>query len=294
MNKKNIDDLFREKINQINDLPINSKWSKTFGWDGYQKKYKNPHMISKKMLIYLSSAAAAIIFISIFFINNDASGKMVSVSNNTGKSKEVKLPCGNSVWLNNKSSVEFSSKIDTDEFQVTINGEVYVEINNLKSKHYIIRSHNAVVKLEVPASFNIRGYANEQSIDVTVNSGMVKVLEENYEEGLELLVTNGNYCSVHKSQKLVFATANSNQNFMAWKTGEFIFNNTPMETVAEVLAQYYGTEIDLLDNNLAYCKFSGTFGIQNMDLILNQIKSDLKLEILNAGKKITISGQGCL
>jgi transmembrane sensor len=294
MEKNRIDDLFREKINQNNDLPKNVKWTSFSGWEEFQKQDARKNQFPKKIWIYASSAAVVFIVILFLVKYNSRPSELITITNKTGNPKEVKLPCGNSVWLNKESSVDFYSKTDTEQCQIAIHGEAFIEIRKLKSKAYIIKSQNAIIKSENSASFNIRDYPDEPSIEVTINSGAVKVMQENNDEGLSLLVTKGNYCSVHKSNELVFATLNQNPNFMAWKTGKFTFNETPMETVAEVLAQYYGTEIELIDNNIAYCKFSGNFEVQNMDLILNQIKSDLKLEMKHAGKKITFSGQGCL
>jgi len=294
MESNNIDKLFREKLEQKEVLPENVKWNPESGWDEYQKQFFKQKKSAKKFLIYSCSAAAVLITLFLVFKNNMDQNKLTTIVNNSTKPKEVKLPCGNIVWLNKESSVKFPTKINSSQYKIDIQGEAFVNIQDLKSTLYIIKSQNAIVKLDVPSSFDIRNFSDDESIDITVNSGVIKVTETDNDGGTALLVTKGNYCSVLKSQKLIFATKNENPNFLAWKTGHFVFNNTSMETVTEVLSQYYKTDIELLDYDIAYCRFSGTFTVDNMDLILNQIKSDLKLEIINAGKIITISGQGCI
>ena len=93
---------------------------------------------------------------------------------------------------------------------------------------------------------------------------------------------------------LIFASANKNENYLAWKTGRIIFNNSNIENVVDVLAEYYNTEIELDNNSLSYCNFTGSFENQSLYLILNQIQSNLNFVVKNTGNKITISGKGCL
>ena len=204
------------------------------------------------------------------------------------------MPDGNSVWLNRNSSIEYPVKINKEHLEIVINGEAYIELAYLKSKKYTIKAQNARIVAEAPASFNIKARADEENIDITIASGAVTIAEESHRQGLALLVTQGNYCSVHKSRKLVYTAQNIDENYLAWKTGKLIFNNQPIETVSEILALYYDTKIEFEDASLAYCLFSGTFEQKPIDIILNQIQADLNFTIINAGSKITFSGKGCL
>jgi len=109
-----------------------------------------------------------------------------------------------------------------------------------------------------------------------------------------LLVAQGNYCSVHRSRKLAYASTNKNDNYLAWKTGKLIFNNQPIATVMDILDKYYDTRIELENDAIAYCLFSGSFEQKPIEVILNKIRSDLNLKILTTESKIILSGRGCL
>jgi ferric-dicitrate binding protein FerR (iron transport regulator) len=293
--KNNIDELFRDKINRIQDLPADVDWDSIKGRAEYQKQYPTVNGKIKRLHVYLSSAAAALILItlSVIFIQK-AANETVSFSNLTAEIKELTLPDGNSVWLNKNSSVEYPSKINKEQYDISINGEAYIEISYLKSKKYTIKAQNARVFAETPTSFNIKARTDVENIDITVASGAVTIADESYRQGLALLVTQGNYCSVHKSRKLVYTAQNIDENYLAWKTGKLIFHNQPIATVSDILALYYDTKIELEDASLAYCLFSGTFEQKPIDIILNQIQADLNFTIINTGSKITFSGKGCL
>jgi ferric-dicitrate binding protein FerR (iron transport regulator) len=81
---------------------------------------------------------------------------------------------------------------------------------------------------------------------------------------------------------------------LSWKTGTLVFNNTPVATVAEILSEYYHTDIELEDKSLALCRFSGSFKDQSIDNVLQQMQAELNVVIRNTGDTISISGIGCL
>ncbi len=223
---------------------------------------------------------------------NTRSGTNI-VSNNTPGTKEITLPDGNIIWLNKNSSAEYPLKID-DKNEFSVTGEAYIEITNLTNSKYIIYANNAVVVAESQCNINIRARMEEENVNITVGSGAIRVMEKNNLEGLSLLVTEGNYCSIHRSQNLVYSTSNRNNNYLAWKTGKLSFDSMPMATVTEILADYYSTKIELEDKTMAYCRFSGTFDKQPIETVLDKIQSELNFVVRNTGAGITISGEGCL
>lgn len=294
MEKDRIDKLFKEKLDSITGLPSDMNWSSENGWNDYEKQYLTKKISPTKMLIYISSIAAAILiayFTILSFRDNQV--KVLQITNNTAAVKEIKLPDGNRIWLNTKSAVEYPSKIDKNHGEFIVDGEAYFEFRKLQNPAYRIKAHNAIVIVENPCTLNIRARNQDENVNITVVSGALKIMEESYQKGLALVVTEGNYCSVHKSQNLVYTSINRNENFLAWKTGKLTFDSMPMATVTDILAEYYHTQIEFKDKSLAYCLFSGTFKDQSLDIVLNQVKTNLNCVISITGDKITISGKGC-
>lgn len=201
----NLDDLFKNKINQINGLTKNVNWNSKKGWDEYQKQFKSKNKQNRKLFLYISSIAAPFIlaFFSIIHYQN-SKNKLILVTNQTSKVNQTLLPDGNKVWLNKKSSVEYLHKTNKELYKLTVNGEVYVELSKKRSKKYIIKANNAIISTETLSSINVRAYTEEPNVDITVNKGIIKVMEKSYEQGMVLLVTQGNYCSVHKTQNIIF------------------------------------------------------------------------------------------
>jgi transmembrane sensor len=292
--ENNIDKLFKEKVDQITSLPENIEWNVDTGWMQYQKKFLTRKTKVKKILISLLSVAAVLVIVFTVVFHPNLKNRTIVVKNNAIEVRQITLPDGNMVWLNKNSTIEYPSGLNSESFGITVSGEVYIDINQMRSERYILKAYNAIIMAEKASSFNIKALADKENIDIAVASGAIKVQEEESPTGLTLLVTDGNYCSVHKSQKLIYASVNTNDNYLAWKTGRLVFEDQSMATVTDILSEYYNTPIELSDNSLAYCMFSGSFDKPTIDIILNKIKTDLNLEIKYTGAKISISGKGCL
>lgn len=295
MKNDKIDKTFRDKIDKISGLPPGVNWNSEKGWNDYEEQYLSKRFLSRRLLLYISSAAAVLLLITFsILIYQSNLHRNLMFSNKTDKIKEIVLPDSNRIWLNKDSFIEYPSKIDEKHNEFSVNGEVYFEIRVLRNPQYIIKAHNAIIDVENPGELNIRARREEETVNITVASGAVKIKEESSQKGMVLLVNEGNYCSVHKSRDLVYASVNRNYNYLAWKTGRLTFNSTPVATVTDILAEYYHTQIELKDKTIAYCKFSGTFEDQPIDIVLNKMQSELNFVIRNTGNKITISGKGCL
>ena len=295
MKENNIDNIFKDKLESLNRLPREVKWNKKIGWENYSKNFLNDKHMLKKRTVYISSAAAVILILItvILFNTHNNSTQYIIVENTTNKTKEITLPDGNFVWLNKKTKIIYPQKIKGKECNIKIEGEAYFEINKKSCDTYIISAQNALITVQDKSNFNIRAYTKEVNVDITVKTGIVKVGEKNNKEGLALLIKEDHFCSVHKSAKLVFSAMNQNENYLTWKTGKFVFSNTPVVTIAELLSEFYGKQIEVENEQIAYCLITNSFDNIPLEEILNEIKNQLKLEIKNAGNTLILSGKGC-
>lgn len=292
--EKRIDKIFKDSIEHFEELPKDTRWSPRTGWKDYKRQFgEKPGKIKRILYFTVSTAALFALIVTTFLFYPGIKHQQIIVANDDMRIKEVTLPDGNTLWLNKNSSVEYPSKIDSKHNRLIINGEAYLEIKHVVCREYFIQAHNAVVIAETPVSFNIAAWHDDENVDITVSVGAVKIVEESYTEGMALIVAQGNYCSVHKSRKLVYASVNKDNNFLAWKTCKLVFENQPIAKVTDILAKYYHTRIEIEDWDVAFCLFSGSFEEQPLDSILDQIKSDLNLEIKQTDSKITFSGKGC-
>lgn len=284
-----IDNIFRDKITELNTVPNEVDWTPEKGWANYKQTYSHSKTSLRRITLLATSTAAVIaILIGIAVNSNVFSPKVIVLQNQTDSITEQRLPNGSRVWLNRNSSIAYSVR-KSGEFTMDIDGEIYLETEGAAKAPYTLRAGNAIISIENKAALNIKDYPNDNDIDITVSRGSVKVADNILGQGLSLLVTKGNYCSVSRTNSLVFATSNNNPNYLAWKTGNITFNNTPMITVTEVLEKFYGQDIEIADDTIAYLSFTGTFTNLSLDSILAAIEDKTAIKATRLNDKVIIS-----
>ncbi|MBN1119204.1 MAG: DUF4974 domain-containing protein [Bacteroidales bacterium] len=291
--KDKIDKLFKHKIEEPEKLPAGLNWTPEQGWENYNKDFLQGRKTFSLKYLYIALAAACIAFFAILLplINSD-SEKIKVVENTTQEVMQITLPDGSLLWLNKNTRIQYPARFKTPVIEIFLEGEAYFEIDKSNQYEYLVKAFNASVRTAVETAFNIRAFANEKHVTVTVARGGAKVSGNETDE-MVLVVPEGSYCSVNRSEKLIFASVNSNQNFQAWRTGRLIFDYQSVASVADILAEYFNTEIEITDKQVAYCMFTGEFHKKSIDEILQQIQSEFKINIEHQGSKIILSGKGC-
>jgi len=299
--------LLRDYFTQNETIPSELMYAKAMF--GYFKSDKYLHLDEKGRsslrrpiirILTVAASIAVILILGVTFLlqgtnNNFISnwfGSTIMVSNESSEIIKILLADNNIIWLNRSCEVIYPKKSGKRTETIKLSGEAYFEIRNSEINYNII-AHNVIIEAETASSFSVKSLANQECVEIAVNSGAVRVLEADHIDGLSVLVTEGNYCSVHKYQKLIFAAANKNENYFAWITGNLVFDNSYMATVTDVLSRYYDIKFEFEDKSLAYCKFSGVFINKPIDYILSQIRKDLNVEIDKTDELIRLSGDGC-
>ena len=271
------------------NIPHELDWAKDiFGYVQAKGQVKKKP-VSRKLIAY-SIAASIALLVSVLFLMKPAS-ELKIVANNGEEVIELQIDEHCHVWLNKNTTISYSEKNTTT---ITIDGEAYFELKADSKRQYKINAHNAVVSCGTESTFNINAYDSLQSIEVAVSNGALNVAESGNEDGMLLFVDKGNYCSVHRSSKMMYSSALTNSNYLAWKTGELNFINQPLKTVTDALAEYFRVEIKIDNRDLALCSFTGSFKRETLEAVLKEIQKTKEIQITTTGNVISLSGGNCI
>lgn len=263
---------------------------------GYLQEKKNKPVrktfLQRKYLLPVSIAAGMAILISIVILTRHTEISEI-YRNDTPGILELAIDDQCRVWLNRETEITCSKRKHRDSRKLSITGEAYFEIDPASQSRYTILAANAKVRVDAKAAFNIKTGDDSHSTEIAVSKGSLRVGEATNKNGLVLLVGQDYYCSVHPSNKLVYSSAIKNNNYLAWKTGELSFNNEPLKTVTDALAEYYHVEITIGSRELALCSYSGSFRNQSLEAALKKIQSEKGLQITHTGKVFSLSGGDC-
>jgi len=211
-----------------------------------------------------------------------ASGKEISVHT---------LPDGTRVTLYANATLTYPSRFDGPFRKVALKGEGWFEVAHNKKQPFIIAAGNVRVRV-VGTSFSVNTQTVQDTKEIILTSGMVRVYYENNPQKMALLLP-GEKAELSGKGEEITKTANEDVNFLAWKTRHLVFNNTPLSEVADVLTKVYLTRIRVYDDQIKDCRITATFDKQSLESVLNVLKATLDLRVHYNGAGFDLYGNGC-
>ncbi len=155
-----------------------------------------------------------------------------------GRTDSVLLADGTMVWLNRNSKLFYPEKFKGKNRTVKLEGEAFFEVAKNASQPFIIETNHSEVTV-LGTSFNVD--ADTMSTAVQVSTGKVKVKSTHLDFETELLPSEMALVTADGLEKTLI----NDPNYLAWKTGIFIFDNTSLNQVVEDLNRYYQKPIVL-------------------------------------------------
>ncbi len=214
---------------------------------------------------------------------------MTLVQTKTGEVRELLLPDGSQIWLNENSELRYDQEFT--ERQVNLVGEAYFDIARMEEKPFEIISGEAKTVV-LGTAFNVRAYPTEDKVEVTVVRGKVALVEA--EKPQEAIVLDagktGNYDKVEKNVTRVEAPK---VNADSWKTKMLVYKDTPLSEVIESLERYFDVKIEAANPKLLNCRLEGSYHQPQLDDMLQIITATINSELNQQGNRYLLEGEGC-
>lgn len=205
-----------------------------------------------------------------------------SMSTPKGRQFKMVLPDGTKVWLNAASSIRYPIVFTGNDRKVDITGEAYFEVAKNKNKPFIVATHSGTEIEVLGTHFNINSYDNEETINTTLLEGSVRVSNK---EG-RIVLTPGQQAQSTNTALTVKKQVNVAQ-VMAWKNGQFDFNNASLREVMRQLERWYNIEVEYAPGVKNY-EFVGKMDRElSLQEVLKGLEmSEVRFEITNERKII--------
>ncbi len=214
----------------------------------------------------------------------------VSVATGKGERKEVKLPDGSTVWLNESSKMEYPAHFDARSRKVTLlDGEAYFDIKRDESKPFFVEASGTTTRV-LGTAFNIRSYHFLKSILVTVTRGKVEVRKAEGVGGPDkkILLPNEQVYYDMKTREIRKVNVNS-ANAVAWKEGRLLFDNESFANVIAILENKFDVKIQAEESIREYhmsAEFASTDSLSRI-LDLLSLANNLEYRFENDQIKLT-------
>ena len=155
-----------------------------------------------------------------------------------GGMSQVILPDGSHVWLNAETRLKYPLSFAGQKVrQIELEGEAYFEVAKDSAHPFRVKTAHQVVDV-LGTHFNISAYATQGYTRTTLVEGRVQLSNEHN----EVKLLPGDQATL--TEEGSFAVAKIDTVYaLAWKNGEFMFQNARLDNILRCVARWYDVDI---------------------------------------------------
>lgn len=211
------------------------------------------------------------------------STREIKIQTIAGQIRQFTLPDGSQITLNSNSTLNYPANwSEQSHRQVWLEGEAYFRITKQRVHQQPVKFvvHSADVNIEVLGTqFNVKN--RRGLVNVTLDEGQIQVSKRTSQpDQARMLMKPGDvveFSGKHKTFR--HQQVKEPERFSAWTQRVLIFDNTPLQEVAQTLDDTFGLKITFSDTSLANLPFTGNVPTNDPNAILETLSKAFDLEI---------------
>ncbi len=202
------------------------------------------------------------------------------------------LSDGSSVTLEKGSHIKLSN-FDNGR-SVEFHGRAYFEVQEDPERSFSIETKSG--RIAVTGTSFMVDNQDENRTAVYVESGTVNLYQNpSAFQGSNMMVgiTSGEVGELTVGTRGIRKRKIKDENYLAWKTGRLVFQNTYMTEVATTLEQNFGLKIQFSQSSIQRCLLDASYDFKTAEEVLKKIATTLDLNYEIDEGVVTFSGDGC-
>lgn len=206
-----------------------------------------------------------------------------------GETQLIPLTDGSKVTLNANSSLQvprFGFGSDTRE--VFLKGEAnFSIIHTHDDQRFIVHTDSAFQVEVLGTEFTV--FARPRGTKVVLNKGKVKVQYQSVnEKPQQLMMKPGDLVSLDQKGKLHLQQVQHPENYAAWKNRRFVFENTSLTEINDMLQENYGLKVEIKSEALLHQTLTGSFQASTADELLQAISQILEINVIRQDSNVIL------
>lgn len=236
--------------------------------------------LTKEAGLTISKSADGQVVYSKATANSNSENKINTLSTAKGETYILTLSDKTQVWLNAASSLTYATSLnERGERRVKLSGEAYFQVAKDKMHPFIVETDKQTVEV-LGTHFNISAYSDDKTIKTTLLEGSVKVAANGRSK---MLVPNQQ--STLNEGLLIINNVEADD-VIAWKNGQFVFEDEPLESVMKKIARWYNVEIEYSGIDKTKRIGGGVSRYENVSAVLKQLELTKSVHFKIEGRKI--------
>ena len=247
--------------------------------------------------LYKFAAAAAIVVAGVlaWLTMTGERGAQIVYQTAANETRHFFLPDSSTVWLNANSKLAHDADFDVRTLE--LEGEAFFDVTHNPDRPFVIHTSPARVQV-LGTSFNIKNYADETEVQVTVATGLVAVQSAIEPSGdavgeQQTRVAAGRRAVLDKATGVLQQQPNNMPDALAWRPSSLVFDDTPFTMVVSVISRHFALPIATPDEGLQSCTFTGQFENPTFSEVQETLAFSLNLSLDIEQGEYVFRGTGC-
>lgn len=218
--------------------------------------------------------------------NGNNQHMMVAVANE-GIVKEIILPDGTKVWLNNLATLKYPREFSEKARNVYLDGEAYFEVTKNRHKPFTVQSDAMRVRV-LGTTFNFKCDKNYRIAEATLIEGEIEV-KGNKEEG-QIILAPGQRAELNKNNGRLTVKQVDAKMDAVWHDNLIPFQKADIFTISKALERFYDIKIILSPDMRADKTYSGVLKKKStIESVLKSLQNSISIDYKIVGNNIFIS-----
>lgn len=207
-----------------------------------------------------------------------------------GQMKRIVLPEGSAVTLNAHSRLRFPRfDFGSGDREVRLDGEAqFSVVHTADHRRFVVRTERNVDVEVLGTEFVV--FNRQRATRVVLVKGKVKLAyHPETDKPREIMMRPGDQFTLDAKGYTSLETRKKPEDAAAWADHKYIFNDTPLREIADLIRENYGYEVRIASRRLGERVVSGTFEAASGDELLNVLQELLNIRVVRQGKHVTFS-----
>lgn len=278
---ENAGELFRmEEIYQLGKFPFEEenlvvRAERRLGRRLEQENQKKQEVFKLRSVLRYAAAIVGVMVLAAglaYWFRNKAE-ELVVASAAHGQVREMLLPDGTKVWLNQSSVLKYPRAFEGKERHVYLDGEAYFEVARNHEKPFMVKSPAMDVRV-LGTSFNIKCRPDNSFAETTLIEGEVEVKDKSDKGRITLLP--GQKAVLNRVTGRMQVKQVDPKMEIVWHNDLIPFEKSSIFQIAAALERFYGVKIILSPDVDSTNTYSGVLKKKdNIESVLNSLRNSI-------------------
>lgn len=278
---ENAGELFRmEEIYQLGKFPFEeenlvARAERRLGRRLEQENQKKQEVFKLRSVLRYAAAIVGVMVLAAglaYWFRNKAE-ELVVASAAHGQVREMLLPDGTKVWLNQSSVLKYPRAFEGKERHVYLDGEAYFEVARNHEKPFMVKSPAMDVRV-LGTSFNIKCRPDNSFAETTLIEGEVEVKDKSDKGRITLLP--GQKAVLNRVTGRMQVKQVDPKMEIVWHNDLIPFEKSSIFQIVAALERFYGVKIILSPDVDSTNTYSGVLKKKdNIESVLNSLRNSI-------------------